>query len=339
MMIFSDRFYVARLFCLLAFCQLSFFTLHAQFRVKSLAPDAYGSITGISFVTPSTGFVSFQVSVAFTKDSGSTFTERPITYANTDLNGYGVNLTYGFSVQGVVAFSADSLLVYGDYGAESSILFSANQGQSWKMVYHRPITDINQYIGFTMSDMVFPGNGNIGIAVNDKDILRTTNRGQTWTLVSQLPDNITSRFTRLSFPEPSDGYAIAGDLLFKTSNGGAAWTQAGLPPGNTGLNFNNVSFVNPAIGYITKANDFTVYKTTNGAASWVKTNDETKFPIEGKDMHFINDSTGFIAARATLQVYKTTDNGVTWELCKRDVTYDDQFSGLKRMFFYNNDIA
>lgn len=294
----------------------------------------------MSFISPSTGFVSYQFGgVGFTQDSGATFIDRPINFANTDLNGYAVNITGGFTISGVVALSADSLLAYGDYAAESSILFSTNQGQNWKLIYHRSITDINQFIGFTMSDMVFPGNGNTGIAVNDKDILRSTNRGLSWTPVKQIPTTVDSRFTRLSLPTANDGYALAGDLLFKTSDGGATWNQVNLPTAGTGLNFDNVSFVSSSVGYVTRLDNDAVYKTVNGGTSWIQMNDASQFPVDAADMHFINDSTGFIATRSNFDVYKTTDNGVRWELCKGNTGYSNQNIGLMRMFFYNKDIA
>lgn len=329
--------HVKNFFELITLCilfQLITLNIEAQFREKYKDQNQYNRIRGMSFVNPATGFIAFGNLIGYTEDSGHTYLEKPITLNNTNYNSYAVNLTFGFSPHGVHAFSKDSLLAYGDYGAESSILFSADRGQTWKLVSHRSFV-LNQAISFTTSDMKFPGNGNIGIAINDKEILRTTDKGQTWNIVAQIPDAVESRFIRLSFPTSKDGYAVAGDLLLKTHDAGVSWVTVNLPS-NSGLNFNNVSFVTGDTGYISKDSDFTIYKTVNGGTTWKKMNDETTFPIEGRDMYFTNDSTGFICSRYEYEVYKTTDNGARWEICKRDVSDQIGNFGMERLYFYND---
>ena len=300
----------------------------AQFRQKYSGGNVNNDILGMSFLTPSTGFVAFTNFIGFTQDSGQTYIQRFITAGNTDFNGYSVNLTNGFLPRGVHAFTTDSLFAYGSYTAAPAILFSANQGVTWKLMNQRnPSTDIYNRI----FDIAFPGNGNIGIAVHHLEVLRSTNRGQTWT-----PVLFTNKTERLSFPTSTTGYVIGGSNLYKSTNSGATWAVTNMPAGtNSGSDFNNVNFVNNSFGYITENLLNQVFTTSNGGVNWRKMNNENVIPINGSDLRFINDSTGFICKPFSYTVYKTSDSGKVWEPCKKNSNYSYLGYGFERLHFSN----
>jgi photosystem II stability/assembly factor-like uncharacterized protein len=303
------------------------------FRQKySGSTDVNKQINGIYFLTPSTGFVAFTDRLGFTKDSGQTYTMRPISSANTDYNGYAVNLAQ-FTATGVYAFSIDSLLLYGDFGAEPSILFSADQGLHWKLVFHQSF-DLDPDIGNSFFDMKFIS-ATKGIALNQKYIVETMDKGQTWTVKSQIYSYSNSKFAKLSVPSASVAYAIAGNSLYKRVNDYWYEVRNVLPP-NAGLNFNNISFSSNTTGYISKDDNYAVYKTTNGGNTWTKMNDTAASPVLASDLYFINDSTGFASTKYTYNVLKTTNNGVTWEVCKKNTSYQYENYGMERLFFLNN---
>ncbi len=306
----------------------------AQFREIYKGPNSANSINAISFISPATGFVAFNYSVGFTQDSGRTFTTRSISIGNTNYNGYVVNLLFGFKTSGIIAFSSDSLFITGDYGYEPSILFSSNQGQSWKLVYHTGI-NINAPVNSGgITDIKFPGNGAVGFAVHHDELLKTTNRGQTWVPLIYAASN---QLRKLSFPTTSIGFAIGYKHFYKTVNSGTTWTALSLPtPYGPDVDFNNVFFLNENIGYITDHNHNTIFKTINSGATWVQMNNASIIPVYGTDMHFTNDSTGFITAESGYEIYNTTDNGRVWELCKKNTDYQSFGNGLKCIHFYNN---
>src|ERR1700761_9643901 len=138
--------------------QLIVFNSSAQFRTKYQGFNTNDDVNGMSFLTPSTGFVAFSNFIGFTQDSGATYLQRYIGTGNTNYNNYQVNLTFGFHCAGVFAFSVDSLLAYGDFGTEPTILFSSDQGQSWKVLYHRNINPNASIFNWGITDMKFPGN-------------------------------------------------------------------------------------------------------------------------------------------------------------------------------------
>ena len=174
-------------------------------------------------------YVAFTKWIGFTTDSGRNFIKRFITIGNVDYDGYPVNLTFGFSIRGVVAFDQNNLIVYGDYGFEPSILRSTNGGITFKLVYYIPFNP--SWFG-TINDMVFPNNGTSGFATIGDIILRTTNGGITWN------ENLVSANSRFDHLETDGGstvlaYSIehAPYKLFKSTNLGQSWQQISKPSG------------------------------------------------------------------------------------------------------------
>ncbi|MEP7166076.1 MAG: FG-GAP-like repeat-containing protein [Ferruginibacter sp.] len=306
----------------------------ALFREKHIGDISLTShIYGMHFLTPSTGFVAFADSVGFTQDSGHTYIKRGIGIANTNFNGFSnVNLTFGFSIRGVYAFSVDSLLLYGDYGAGPAILFSANQGVNWKLVFHQEF-GLNPDLNNSMYDMKFLTTAN-GIAINQKYIIETLDRGQTWTIKKQVAANRSSNLAKLAVPSATSAYAVAGDYVYQRLAG--SWFELAQLPDNPGLNYNNIAFSSQSRGYIVRDDNGAVYMTVNSGSSWAKMNDQTISPAYASDIYFTNDSTGFIASAQLYNVLKTTDYGRTWEFCKRNSSYQVGFYEMDRLFFLNS---
>jgi photosystem II stability/assembly factor-like uncharacterized protein len=314
---------------------LSFITNNSfsQWREKHNGTNYNSTVTGISFINPSTGFIGFTNYVGFTSDSGKSYVSRYITSANTNYNGFLVNLTFGFDVKGVLAFSADSLFAYGDYGTEPSILFSHDGGISWKLVFHRNYNMYANVFNEGITDIQFPGNGVIGFAVHNEEILKTNNRGQTWYTVQSAPN---AELRKLSFPSQNVGFVSGKDKIYKTINAGTSWFSVALPDAQDGVRYDNIFFTSIVSGYVMDNNFNKIYKTSDGSASWTKMNDETLDPINGNDLYFINDSTGFAALPYYYTIEKTSDNGKTWEPCKRDNDNHNLNYGFNTLYFLNS---
>ena len=156
-----------------------------QVHIDPNQPDNH--IEKISFYSPSQGWAGLKQWIGYTADSGRTFTRKYITYSNVNFNGYSVNLTFGFGVSGVKAFSRDTVIVYGDYGVVPAILYSTDQGNTFKLIYH---TQANfQLMTGGVTDMVFPGNGSIGYAVEADRIIKSNDRGKTWFVTASTPNS------------------------------------------------------------------------------------------------------------------------------------------------------
>ncbi len=300
----------------------------AQWRTCYQGSNVNNRVTGVSFYTPTTGYVSTIDWVGFTTDSGKTVNKKFVNISNVNYNGYPVNLTFGFTIEGVHAFSADTLVVYGDYAFEPSILYSTNGGASWKVVYHKEIRIGSATLVNAIHDMIFPSKGNVGIAVQNDEIIRTTNRGATWNTTNILNDR---GFFRLSFADGIRGYVAGSNSVYRTTDGGVTWNQsANVPTNITGL-----SAISTTNVFLSADGD--TYYSINGGNSFTKTNTASG-NLNTNDIHFINDSTGYATAQA-YTIFQTRNSGKTWELMPGSNAYSYLGYGYDRMFFYNNNLA
>ena len=145
---------------LILFLGAQLFLINSQAQMRELYRD--GQITSnkfqkLSFYSPSSGYIAAldqnQSMVAYTSDSGRTFTKRYIGINNVNYNGYSVNLTFGFYINGVKAFDQNNIIVYGDYGLVPAILYSSDGGLNYTLVYHFQFAFVPNS---TITDMVFP---------------------------------------------------------------------------------------------------------------------------------------------------------------------------------------
>jgi photosystem II stability/assembly factor-like uncharacterized protein/uncharacterized protein (DUF2141 family) len=283
--------------------------------IEEQEPD--NALRKISFYTPAQGYVAFRDWIGFTADSGRTFTKRYITESNVNYNGYGVNLTFGFAISGVKAFDQNNLIAYGDYGLVPAILRSTDGGQTFLLVFHHQFNPLwpNRWI----SDMVFPTNGNTGFAVDGDRILKTTDKGLTWTVSSA---NINLPYEQLEAIDNNNIIAVCkkptpSGYFYKTADGGASWQLQYAPAGKLSA----ASFLTAAKAWINV--DGKIFYTSNGGASWIqKTNLSQTGVFNAHVMKFVNDHTGY-ALGEQFTIYKTTDSGRIWEPMPRDnnVTY------------------
>jgi hypothetical protein len=73
--------------------------------------DPNNELVKTSFYSRSEGYAGFTKWVGYTQDSGRTFSRKFITYSNVNYNGNTVNLTFGFTIKGVVATEKSNLFV------------------------------------------------------------------------------------------------------------------------------------------------------------------------------------------------------------------------------------
>lgn len=310
------KFFPVRIRTILLFTSLLLScVLEAQLRKIHQESNEDNFISTMSFYSGSQGYVAFRNWIGYTTDSGKTYTQRPITLTNVDYNGYTVNVTFGFIINGVRAFSADTLIAYGHYGLVPSILYSVNGGLNFKLIFHDQFNPLELRTG--IQDLCFPQNGNIGYAVDADRVLKTTNRGLTWTKIFESPgayfdyiepvDNNTILITNISGAVPR---------VLRISSGGSSFTYLTIP--NTGR-LTYASFISSAKGWISidGLNGGLIYYTSNSGTSWSLKNNEDITPVEITRMRFVNDSVGYATHEDYLSL-KTTDSGRTWEPLWRD---------------------
>ena len=302
-----------------------------QVRQIYLDPSADNEINKISFYSPTEGFVAFTDWIGYTVDSGKTFTQKPITINNVNFNGYHVNLTFGFGIRGVKAFDKNTLIVYGDYGLVPSILYSTDGGNTFTVLYNSQYDPFQLRTGIT--DMIFPQNDNIGFACDADRILKTTNKGLSWSVIDIAP---ASYFDHLEAPDDQNIFAMStgytANKLVRSTDGGSSWSVVTLPSINQGK-LVSTTFLNSNLGWLDMQdydfNDY-FYQTADGGVTWKQENDPLANPFYCTRMKFIDANVGY-ALVAPFDIYKTSNSGVTWEPLPRDNHYS-------YLGYYNNDL-
>lgn len=285
------------------------YTMHGQMR-KIYADKDSSAIGKLSFYLPGEGYVAFSSQIGYTTDSGKTFIIKKITKSNVDYSGYAVNLTFGFNINGVKAFDKKNIIVYGDYGLEPSILTSSDGGDNFKLVYKE---ELNTSTATTITQMVFPQDDNTGYAITDFHIIKTTNKGVAWSIVSDDPNAF---FTNLEAADNNVVSVLAENFstnkLLKTADGGASWQRV-LLPDLQNARIKCAFFITANTGFINANNG--IYKTVDGGVNWKLQNNLSITPFATAKMKFFDENTGYAFQNS---ISKTTDGGVTWEPLARD---------------------
>ncbi|UPK67351.1 FG-GAP-like repeat-containing protein [Chitinophaga filiformis] len=288
----------------------------AQMRQMYLDTDEDNNIKKVSFYSPAEGYVAFDNWIGYTADSGRTFTKKFITATNVNYGSYtNINITFGFGIGGVKAFDKNTLIVYGDYGLVPAILYSADGGNSFKLVFHSQYDPLELKTG--IKDIIFPQNDNIGYAVDADRILKTTDKGVNWSVQTVQAG---AYLDHLEAVDNNNIIAIGTNYyaskLIKTTNGGTSWLRITLP--QTGV-LTYAYFLDANVGWLSmyKEQNRYFYKTTNGGQQWTLQNDVEATPFNCDKMRFTDVNTGY-ALVAPYRVYKTTNSGVTWEPLPRE---------------------
>jgi photosystem II stability/assembly factor-like uncharacterized protein len=283
---------------------------------------AENHVQNMSFYSASEGYVAFRNWIGYTTDSGRSYTKKYISIGNVDYNGYSVNLTFGFEIQGATAINQGKILVYGHYGYIPSILYSINGGSSYKLVFHSQFS--SGLFSGAVNDINFPQNGNIGYATDNDRILKTTDQGLTWTVIKSDP---SAYFGLIKAIDNNTIFVPVkkqnAHTIVKTADGGLTWANISLPLSSP-TRMNDVFFKTALTGWLTmfdlNQNEY-VYKTINGGANWILQNNLEATPFNGYFLTFQDDNIGYSLAQEQNTIYKTFNSGVTWEPLPRDNNY------------------
>jgi photosystem II stability/assembly factor-like uncharacterized protein len=230
---------------------------------------------------------------------------------------------------------SDSL--HGIAGTNNRIIYyTSNGGTVWDSV---SIPAIDPYMQVRRVQLV---NNSTGYAllyvVNKAAIAKTTDGGQTWSVIETNNTQFTPAFTDLHFVDAQNGYISGFDFygtpnkfyLLKTTDGGASWTTLYFPsglPGNIGTTqINGVHFSDMQHGWVAGGGTLSfILHTDDGGSTWSV--QELGTTVSWYTMKFIDAQTGF-AAGWYGNIVKTTVGGV-------GISYD-QKTGTDELVIYPN---
>lgn len=290
-----------------------------------------------SFYTSSEGYAAStgitNPWVGYTTDTGRTFTKKFITLSNVNWNGYSPNLTFGFYPNGVKAFDKNNLIVFGDYGFVPAILTSSNGGNSFTLVF---LSQLGFIPNTSVVDMAFAVDGVTGYAIDADRVLKTTNKGISWSVV-RIENG--SAFDRLIVINKDVLFVYstyyASNRMLRSTDGGNSWQSVSLPANEPLI---AADFLDANKGWLILKDQDTdagkVFYTSNGGAVWSQKNNTRSTPFACLRMKFINDSTGFAIGGFT--TFTTNDSGKIWEPIPRDNAFSYLGYQFNNMHIYAN---
>jgi photosystem II stability/assembly factor-like uncharacterized protein len=197
-------------------------------------------------------------------------------------------------------------------GHSGVLIKTVNGGSAWTEVTFSGDAAQRDYNSLFFTDTLtgYMAGGNRSL--NLRTILKTTDAGETWTIVK---DDEGAMLKSIFFASSDTGYAVGetGTVL-KTTNGGADWTAISLPSPLNQRDYNSVYFIDHTTGILLGGlpaadSTQTLLRTTDGGSTWDVLKDETG-PVL-KDVHFSNVNDGF-AVGEWATVLQTDDGGLTW---------------------------
>jgi|GEM_PF-892786 len=252
------------------------------------------NISRIYFVDKSTGFASRGYSdILKTTDGGDTW--KTITGTSDAIYSYFfLDTQNGF--------------IAGDHGV---IFRTGNGGSSWNWCGFQN----GRIYGTSIYSLYFI-DGMTGFATGmGGRILKTVDGGKTWQQYSPSYGTIK----QLKFITNQTAYGLVGNSFMKTTDGGNSWTNMSAPlsTGNT-IRFD---FIDENNGYCIAGGDLNssasvgkVFKTTDGAKTWVVTN--KGLDIMYDDLYaidFLDKDTGYVSGGYNNDAtYMTVNGGNSW---------------------------
>ncbi len=138
---------------------------------------------------------------------------------------------------------------------------------------------------------------------NSETILRTSNGGLNWTIVSVYNSGTWPRMINdIGFLSGTVGVAVGTNgRILRTTNAGSTWGSISSPTSNE---LKGVSFATTLIGEA--VGNQRMLRTINGGTSWTATSTPA-YNLES--VHFVNSTIGYAVGNVIL---KTIDAGVSW---------------------------
>ncbi|HEY3370486.1 MAG TPA: YCF48-related protein [Prolixibacteraceae bacterium] len=183
----------------------------------------------------------------------------------------------------------------------------------WKLLNPLPSARIARDICFISNQ--------VGFIINDKELLSTTDGGNTWKVKMEI-----SSGNRMAFKN-GIGYIVGnGGSIYKSTHLGEGWNKLDVP---FFANLNAISLISQDMLVITGI--YNIYVSTNGGQSW-----ET---IEMKsggivDSYFTSIQVGHVGL-ANGTILKTIDGGHNWKVTSSVITA----ANVSRIYFIDENIG
>jgi len=280
--------------------------------IKSINFNINVDLRKFLFINPSTGYIiGLNGAIYYTSDSGNTWQSQSSGTTLHLESVFFLNENIGFISGRGMGNCLDP-----DCDKGSFLLKTNDRGLHWNKIFYDSLA--------YLESMQFRDSEH-GIAVIEyyqrpgekfKFLVKTDNGGTTWNKTGvDIP-----QITPATLINVQDIYYLIGSnhTILKSIDYGNTW-QSFTTPITEANDIQDMYFINKDIGFITGG--IYSYKTTDGAATWQKVNDQTSW-FHG--VHFYNELEGFGFDIASVYeggdfpvfkgtyIYTTNDGGISW---------------------------
>ncbi|MDP8206547.1 MAG: YCF48-related protein, partial [Candidatus Electryonea clarkiae] len=245
--------------------------------IQEVPVNLFPRIYDVFFIDESYGWAAGNIIIA-TVDGGENWFEQDVD---------SVGLRRGF---GDVCFvNRDTGWITGSI---SGVLVTSNGGDDWE------VQDIQDIENVRLIHPIFFLNDNEGWLSNGRDMIKTTDGGESWEVFDQVVD--IWEISDIFFINSDTGYAVGGDevfavapmfgtgIIWRTEDGGENWEILDVRAGHQ---FNSITFADSLIGWAVGYSGVS-YFTIDGGNHWQ--NYEITSEYSYSDVDFINSTTGWI---------------------------------------------
>ena len=245
--------------------------------IQEVPENLFPRIYDVFFIDESYGWAVGNIIIA-TVDGGENWFEQDVD---------SVGLRRGF---GDVCFvNRDTGWITGSI---SGVLVTSNGGDDWE------VQDIQDIENVRLIHPIFFLNDNEGWLSNGRDMIKTTDGGESWEVFDQVVD--IWEISDIFFINSDTGYAVGGDevfavapmfgtgIIWRTEDGGENWEILDVRAGHQ---FNSITFADSLIGWAVGYSGVS-YFTIDGGNHWQ--NYEITSEYSYSDVDFINSTTGWI---------------------------------------------
>ena len=214
---------------------------------------------------------------------------------------YTVPTAWGFRK---MSFIPGTKTGYGAAAVDKGLMKTVDGGKTWSLLSRPSVTAMNSVFAVNENNVFFGGSGEVWRSVN----------GTTFT-VAPVSQDFVALADDIFFVNQNTGYMITSDFdIRKTTNGGNTWTVV-----SSIVNISKrIFFTSETVGYI--AGSGGIYKTTDGAQSWLKV--YTAKNIEFfRGISFFDADNGVAVSDAGKIIY-THDAGISWSHSNSGTTVD-----------------
>jgi photosystem II stability/assembly factor-like uncharacterized protein len=234
--------------------------------------NATNTLSGMSFIDANTGYVVGWSSQIYRTTNGG------LTWADLSLN-WQVSLNDVFFVNANTGFTVGSIYIYK----------TTNAGVNWSQ----------QILSYDLKKIYFPSQNTGFITSGSGSILKTTDCGTSWTIITSTGLGLDDIF----FYNDNTGWA-AGGRIIKTTNGGENWVIQYNSQPTVG---HSINFVNENIGYAAGSYGAIVH-TSNGGTNWYPQDGYTSAYLTG--VYFTDSCIGWIVGYYGV-ILHTTNGGIS----------------------------